>query len=36
MDDVAYDMAMSTLTEAGLTEDEADDMILEYDYLFED
>lgn len=36
MDDVAYDMAKSALTEAGLTEDEAEDMILEYDYLFED
>ena len=36
MDEVGLDMAMSALMEAGLTENEAEDMLLEYDYLFED
>ena len=36
MDDLGYEIAMDALMEAGLTEDEAEDMILENDYLFED
>ena len=36
MDDLGYEMARVSLMEVGLTEDEADDMIFEYDYLFED
>ena len=36
MDDLGYEMTMDALMEAGLTEDEAEDMILENDYLFDD